>query len=138
MKFGFFDDFLSGNFGALAFLGGHKSITLNYGVWQASACRQLTKFLVFIVWNFASTTFNHLKLFKGNFLLFMAIWLLSVVKHSKMAKTDHLAHPNKSAIFETFGQNFPIQSIEEGNTLHFLSKSAKIKILTWTPPYPLK
>ena len=108
MKFGFFDDFLSGHFGALAFLGGHKSITLNYDDWQASACRQLTKFLVFTVWNFASITFNHLKLFKGNFLHFMAIWLLSLVKYSKMAEMDHLAHPNKSAIFETFGQNFPI------------------------------
>ena len=49
---------------------------------------------------------------------------------------DHLARPKKTAIFGTFGQNFPIQSIEEGSTLHFLSKSAKIKILTWTTPPP--
>ena len=36
-----------------------------------------------------------------------------------MAKMVHLGHPKKSAIFETFGQNFPIQLIEEGSTLHF-------------------
>ena len=64
----------------------------------------------------------------------MAIWSLSFVKRSKMAEMDHLAHPKKSGIFETFGQNFPIQSMEEGNTLHFLSKSAKNKIFVRTPP----
>ena len=49
----------------------------------------------------------------------------NLLKHAKIAKMDHLSHPKKSAIFETFGQNFPIQLIEEGSTLHFLSKSAK-------------
>ena len=138
MKFGVFDGFLRGHFGAWAFWGGHKSTTLNYDDWQACACRQLPKFHVFTVWNFGSITFNHLKLFKGNFLHFMAIWSLSFVKRSKMAEMDHLAHPKKSGIFETFGQNFPIQSMEEGSTLHFLSKSAKNKIFARTPPYRLK
>ena len=136
MKFDFFDSGQCGRFGAFAFWGGHKSITLNYDGWEASACRYVTKFLVFAVWNFASITFNHLKLLKGDFLHFKAISSSNLLKNSKFAKMDHFPYPNKSAISETFGRNFQIRSKVGESTLDLLSKSAKNKISAGTPPLP--
>ena len=50
---------------------------------------------------------------------------------------DHLARPKKSALFETFGQNFPIQSMEEGIHYIFYQNQLKIKFLPGRPPTAL-
>ena len=118
--------------------GGHKSITLNYDGWEASACRYVTKFFVFTLWNTSSIIFNHLKPLKGDFLHFKAILSSNLLKNSKLTEIGHFPYSNKSAISETFGRNFQIRSKVGESTLDLLSKSVKNKILTGTPPYRLK
>ena len=49
-------------------MGGQNLIFEVYDDWWAPACRWLTKFLVFTLWNTSCIIFSHLKLIKVHFL----------------------------------------------------------------------